>query len=220
MSPARNIRGTVLMEMLLVIPLYIAFLSGIYLLGDLALGRSRLNAADRVAVWLSGCRLANKDDEAVKKETSAMIFPSGDFAKGTSLQSFRSHKTKVNWYSVVRGAARLKMVLPVWAAGCRKGVIQLFSDIGSTPDKNLWDNVQLPAREIKEADTHSVLMRSRYDEREQTARQLAQGGPRWHKEYRTAFLDAKGNPNDRPSAVQACDTAEYTRSPQYEAWSK
>ena len=208
------------METLLTIPLYIAFLCGIYLLGDLALGRSRLNAADRVAVWLSGCRLADKEDEAVKKETSEMIFPSGDFAEGTRLQSFRSHKTKVNWYSLVRGSAKLKMVLPVWAAGCRKGVILLLADIGTVPDKNLWDNVVLSAREIEEADTHSVLMRSRYDEREQTARQLAQGGPRWYEEYRTAFLDAKGNPNDRPSAVQACGTAEYTRSPQYEAWSK
>ena len=51
-------RGTVLMETLMVIPLFIAFLSGIYLLGDLALGRSRLNAADRFAVWLSGCPVA------------------------------------------------------------------------------------------------------------------------------------------------------------------
>ena len=208
------------METLLVIPLYIAFLCGIYLLGDMTLGRNRMNSADRVAVWLSGCRLADKDDETVKKETSGMIFPAGDFAEGTRLHSFRSHKTKVNWYSLVRGAAKLKMVLPVWAAGCRKGVLQLFADIGTAPDKNLWDDVQIPAREIKEADTHSVLMRSRYDEREQSARQLAQGAPRWYTEYRTAFLDAKGNPNDLPSAVQACETAEYIRSPQYEAWSK
>ena len=208
------------METLLVIPLYIAFLCGIYLLGDLCLGRSRLNAADRVAVWLSGCRMADKEDETVKKETSEMIFPSGDFAEGTRLQSFRSHKTKVNWYSLVRGAAKLKMELPVWAAGSRKGVIQLFADTGTAPEKNLWDNVVLSAREIKEADTHSVLMRSRYDERERPARQLAQGGPLWYKEYRTAYLDAKGNLNDRPAAFQASNTTEYVRSPQYEAWSK
>lgn len=208
------------METLMVIPLFIAFLSGIYLLGDLALGRNRLSVADRLAVWFSGCRHSEKEDDAVKKETSALFFPSGEFAEGTKLQSFRSHKTKIDWYTLVRGAANLKMVLPVWAAGCRKGVIQLLADIGTAPDKNLWDNVQFPAREIKEPDTHSVLMRSRYDEREQTARLLAQGGPRWYKEYRTAYLGVKGNPNDRPSAVQAGDTAEYIRSPQYEAWSK
>ena len=216
----RQRRGTVLMETLMVIPLYIAFLSGIYLLGDLALGRNRLSAADRFAVWFSGCRHTDKDDNAVQKATSAVFFPAGEFAEGTKLQSFRSHKTKVDWYALVRGAAELKMVLPVWAAGCRKGVIQLFADIGNAPDKNRWDNVQLPAREVEEPDTHSVLMRSRYDEREKTARQLAQGGPRWYVEYRTAYLDVKGNPNDRPGTLQVCESAEFVRNPQYEAWSR
>ena len=48
--------GSVLMETILVIPLYIAFLSGIFLLGDLGLGRNHLTAADRFGVWLSGTR--------------------------------------------------------------------------------------------------------------------------------------------------------------------
>ena len=208
------------METLMVIPLFIAFLSGIYLLGDLALGRNRLSAADRFAVWFSGCRHTEKEDDAVKKETSGIFFPSGEFADGTGLQSFRSRHVKVDWYALVRGAAELKMVLPVWAAGCRKGVIQLFSGVGSAPDKNLWDNVLLPAREINEPDTHSVLMRTRYDKREKTARQLAQGGPRWYVEYRTAYLDVKGNPNDRPGTLQVCETADFVRHPQYEAWSR
>ena len=65
-----------------------------------------------------------------------------------------------------------------------------------------------------------MLMRSRYDKREKKAGQLAQGGPRWYMEYRTAYLNAKGNPNDRPGVRQVCDTASYTRFPQYEAWSK
>ncbi len=213
-------RGTVLMETLLVIPLYIAFLSGIYLLGDLALGRNRLNAADRFAVWLSGCRHADRDDEAVKKDAGQAFFPNGDFAEGTHLQSFSSHRTKVDWYSLIQGAAELKIALPVWAAGCRKGIIQLMAGSDGGADKNLWDDVHFRAREIKDRDTHSVLMRSRYDEREKKAEQLAQGGPRWYVEYRTAYLDAKGKPNDRPGTLQVCETAKYTRLPQYEAWSK
>ena len=132
-------RGSVLMETILVIPLYIAFFSGIYLLGDLELGRNRLAAADRFAVWLAGSRYEDKDDEAVKKDASKAFFPDGEFAEGTKLESFSSGKTKADWYSVVRGAAELKMVLPVWAVGCRKGAIQLFADIGSSPDKELWD---------------------------------------------------------------------------------
>ena len=213
-------RGSVLMETILVIPLYIAFFSGIYLLGDLELGRNRLTAADRFAVWLSGSRYEDNDDETVKKDASKAFFPDGEFAEGTKLESFSSHKTKADWYSVVRGATKLKMVLPVWAVGCRKGVIQLFADIGRTPDKELWDKLSFKAREIKEPDTHSVLMRAAYDIREKSGRELAQGGPLWYVEYRTAFIDREGVPNDKPDALSASDGAEYIRNPQFERWSK
>ncbi len=213
-------RGSVLMETILVIPLYIAFFSGIYLLGDLELGRNRLAAADRFAVWLSGCRYGDKDDEAVKKDASKAFFPDGEFAEGTKLESFSSGKTKADWYSVVRGAAELKMVLPVWAVGCRKGAIQLFADIGSSPDKELWDKLSFRAREIEGPDTHSVLMRADYDVREKPGRELAQGGPLWYVEYRTAFIDREGVPGDTPNALSVSDGAEYIRNPQFEAWSK
>lgn len=213
-------RGTVLMETILVIPLFIVFFSGVTLLGDLMLGRNRLSAADRFAVWLSGSRQAEKADDAVKQETSNRFFPSGEFAEGTKLESFRSHKKKVDWYSIVRGAAKLKLVLPVWAVGCRKGALQLFAADGSGPDSNRWDDLQIPAREISGSDTHSVLMRSKYDIRERTAGQLAQNGPLWYVEYRTAYLDSKGNPNDRPGTLTVCNTAEFTRHPLFTAWSK
>lgn len=213
-------RGSVLMETILVIPLYIAFFSGIYLLGDLELGRNRLTAADRFAVWLSGSRYEQKDDDAVKNNASKTFFPDGEFAEGTKVESFASHKTKVDWYSVVRGAAKLKMVLPVWAVGCRKGVIQLFADIGTAPDKKLWDNLSFKSREVKEPDTHSVLIRANYDVREKSGRELAQGGPLWYVEYRTAFINREGVPGDRPGTLSVCNGAEYTRNPQFEAWSK
>ena len=220
MKTARNIRGTILMETLLVIPLYIAFFSGICLVGDLALGRNRLTAGDRFSVWLSGCRHAEKDDDEVKNQASGLFFPSGEFADGTALESFQSRKTKEKWVSLVGGAAKLKMVMPVWAVGCRKGVLQILADSDGAPDKNLWENIVIPAREISEPDTHSVLMRSKYDEREKTASQLAQGGPRWYEEYRTPYLDSKGNLNDRPGNLTVCDVAEFRRYALYEAWSK
>lgn len=213
-------RGSVLMETVLVIPLYIAFFSGIHLLGDLALGRNRLAAADRFAVWLSGNRYEDKDDDATKNDASQAFFPDGEFAEGTKLESFSSRKTEADWYSVARGAAKLKMVLPAWAVGCRKGAIQLFADIGASPDKELWDDLSFKAREIEDPDTHSVLMRADYDVREKSGRELAQGGPLWHAEYRTAFIDREGVPNDKPDALAVCDGAEYVRNPQFEAWSK
>ena len=110
-------QGSILMETILVIPLFIAFFSGIFVLGDLMLGRNRLTAADRFAVWLAGCRFADTGDDEVRSTASEGFFGSGEFAEGTQLRSFKSRKERVNWYSLVRGTGELKITLPVWAAG-------------------------------------------------------------------------------------------------------
>ena len=213
-------RGSVLMETILVIPLYIAFLSGIFMLGDLALGRSRLNAGDRFAVWLAGNRHLNKDDGAVKSAASKAFFPKSEFADGTELKSFSSNKNNVSFYAVVRGSSELKLVLPAWAVGARKGVIKLLADVGTTPEEGTWDDISFRAREIDGKYTHSVLMRAKYDLRDRPGRVLAQGAPLWHTEYRTAYIDRSGAPNDRPGALAATTVTEYTRNPQFDAWSR
>jgi len=216
----RGERGSVLLETLLAIPLYIAFFSGVYLLGDLGLGRARLTAADRFSVWTAGCRHEEKDDEAVKKTATESFFPQGDFAEGTKLDSFRSRKEKVNWYALVRGTASLKIVLPVWAVQGRKGAIRLLADIGTKPDEAMWDNVSFKARTVDEPETHSVLMRTGYEIREKSGRELAQGAPQWYLEYRTAYIDKKGNPGDRPGTLSVCSGTEYQRSPSFTTWSR
>ena len=213
-------RGSVLMETVLVIPLYIAFLSGIFLLGDLTLGRNHLIAADRFGVWLSGTRHAGMDSGEVKDVMSEALFPGEQFAEGTEAESLRLNPEEVDWYSIVRGGTTLKMVLPQWAVGCRKGVIRILADIGTSPEKEMWDDISFKAREIEENDTHTVLMRAEYGEREKSARELAQGVPRWYQEYRTAYVDREGVPSDNPSVRTVCDGAEYIRLGEYELWSK
>ncbi len=217
---ASGAQGSVLMETILVIPLYIAFLSGIFLLGDLELGRNHLIAADRFGVWLSGTRHAEMESDEVKKETSEAFFSNDQFAEGTEVESLRMNPQEVNWYSIVRGGAKLKMVLPQWAVGCRKGVLQILADIGTSPEKEMWDDISFKAREIEENDTHTVLMRAKYEEREKSARELAQGAPGWYREYRTAYIDREGVPNDIPSERTVCEGAEYIRLGDYQLWSK
>ena len=213
-------RGSVLMETILAIPLYIAFLSGIFMLGDLELGRNRLTAGDRFAVWLAGNRHLNRDDGAVRSAASKAFFPKGEFAEGTELKSFSSHKNKVSFYAVVRGSSELKLALPAWAVGARKGVIKLLADVGTTPEEGKWDDISFRAREIEGKYTHSVLMRTKYDVRDRSGRELAQGAPLWHTEYRTAYVDREGVPNDRPGALAASGVSEYTRLPQFDSWSR
>ena len=213
-------RGSVLMETILVIPLYIAFLSGISLLGDLELGRNHLMAADRFGVWLSGTRHVEMTSDEVKKEMSGAFFPKEQFAEGTEVDSLHMNPEDVNWYRIVRGGTKLKMVLPQWAVGCRKGVLRMLADIGTSPEKEIWDDVSFKAREMAENDTHTVLMRAKYEEREQSARELAQGTSGWYREYRTAYVDREGVPNDTPSSRTVCDGAEYIRLGEYQLWSK
>ena len=219
---AKNVeRGSVLMETILVIPLFIAFFSGIFVLGDLMLGRNRLTAADRFAVWLAGCRFADMDDGEIKSAASDSFFGSGAFADGTRLQSFKSKKERVNWYALVRGTGELKITLPVWAAGSRKSAIYILADIGTRPDTELWDNVSFKARDTGGEDAHSVVMRVNYDVREKSGRELAVGGPRWNTEYLTAYLTREGSPTDRPRTQSGvCEGTPYNRYPMYDNWSK
>ena len=213
-------RGSVLMETVLVIPLYIAFLSGICLLGDLVLGRSRLTAGDRLAVWNAGCRHLNKGDSAVKKSVSQVLFGQGEFAPGTELASFSSGRSDAGFSAVVGGTAKLKMILPDWAVLCRKGALLCFAEIGSGTQEEMWDEVSFAARKVDSGRTHTVLMRSRYDERDKSASLLAVGGPRWYREYRQPYVDAKGALGDRPGACFSCEGGRYDRLAQYVNWSR
>lgn len=213
-------RGSVLMETVLVIPLYIAFLSGIFLLGDLELGRNHLIVADRFGVWLSGTRHAEMESDEVKEEMSEAFFSDEQFAEGTEVESLRMNPEDVEWYRIVRGGSKLKMVLPQWAVGCRKGVLRLLADLGTSPEKEMWDDISFKAREVEENDTHTVLMRADYEDREKSARELARGTPGWYQEYRTAYVDREGVPNDTPSSRTVCEGAEYIRLGEYQLWSK
>ena len=222
-TPGRtDAAGSVLLETILVIPLYIAFLSGIFLLGELELGRNHLIAADRFGVWLSGTRHVEMESDEVKAETSKALFPEEQFAEGTEVETLRLNPEDVAWYRIVRGSAKLKMGLPQWAVGCRKGVLRLLADIGTSPDPEKWDNLSFKARELEaeESDTHTVLMRARSEAREKTARELARGTPGWYQEYRTAYVDREGVPNDTPAARTVCAGEEYIRLGEYQQWSR
>ncbi|UKI29866.1 MAG: hypothetical protein L6W00_17750 [Lentisphaeria bacterium] len=99
-------------------------------------------------------------------------------------------------------------------------MLRLLADIGTSSEKEMWDDISFKAREIEENDTHTVLMRAEYEDREKTARELAQGTPGWYREYRTAYVDREGVPNDTPSSRTVCAGTEYRRLGEYDLWSK
>lgn len=211
----RSERGSILMETLLTIPLFIAFFSGIFVLGEMELGRSRLTAADRSALWYRACRWANADDDSAKSEFSQALFEEGTFADKTKLAKFSSRQNAARWYGLFRGTAELKMELPVWAAGTRKSVIELLG--GEGLDKNEWDDLSFKARETGNTPTHSVLMRRDYREREKKPQVLS---GTWMTEYRTPYLTREGGLSDIPNSPgYAYQAGSYTRLSQFENWS-
>ena len=207
--------GSVLMEPLLTIPLFIAFFSGIFVLGDLELGRNRLTAADRCALWLRGCRFADMDDEAAKNQVSSAFFKDGAFADGTAVSGFKSRKNTARWYALFRGTAELKMELPVWASGTRRGVIAILA--ADELDQDMWDEPAFKARETGNEPTHSVLMRVAYDGREKSPQELSGS---WYTEYSTPCLTREGGLSDVPGSPGNFRTAEnYIRYSPFETWS-
>ena len=208
-------RGSILMETILTIPLFIAFFSGIFVLGEMELGRNRLTAADRCALWYRACRWADADDDSAKDEISQALFEDGAFADKTKLAKFRSRQNSANWYGLFRGTAELTLELPVWAAGTRKSVIELLG--GEDLDKNKWDDLSFKARETGSDPTHSVLMRRDYSEREKKPQVLSST---WMNEYRTPYLTREGGLSDIPdSPGNAYPASSYTRLSQFENWS-
>lgn len=55
--------GSVLMEFVIVAPLYFALLGGLFFVGELMLNRFRLMVGDHVGTWLAGTRLMERDGE-------------------------------------------------------------------------------------------------------------------------------------------------------------
>ena len=53
-------RGSVLMEFIVVAPLYFALLGGMYFVGELMLNRYRLAVGDHLGTWLAGTRLMDR----------------------------------------------------------------------------------------------------------------------------------------------------------------
>ena len=206
--------GSILMETLLTIPLFIAFFSGIFVLGEMELGRNRLTAADRCALWFRGCRFAGADDEQAKEESSQVFFKDGAFAESTRLGTFRSEQNSARWYALFRGTAELKLELPVWASGTRKGAIELLGGEGLEKDK--WDDLSFKARETDDP-THSVLMRLECRDRDKTPQELS---GTWMNEYRTPYLSRGGSLSDVPNGPgSTCAASSFSRLSQFETWS-
>ncbi len=221
-SGFNSTEGSILMETILVLPLFIAVFSGVFLVGDLAISRARLHASDRAAAWNAGNRHQSIGD--LKRELTKWFFPAEDFGPKTKISEARQDtETHNTWSHFARGTAILVFTTPDWTAGWRKGALRIMADIGSSPDQNQWDAVSMPNPALTNSWRHTALMRKAYDGRENSRTPefyAAQGNPNWYKEYQLPFFNASGTAEapERLSGVSV--TPEYIRNANYVTWSE
>ena len=129
-------RGSVLMEFVVVAPLYFILLGGLFILGDLAMNRIRVHMGDHFVTWVGGSRFcpvkpSSKDDKDVDK-VQALLKPLYDLSIGGAVdevgfkvdtpsdqRSSRWNHTDLNHFMrlYMGRVKRLPLKMPDWARG-------------------------------------------------------------------------------------------------------
>jgi hypothetical protein len=212
-------RGSLLMETLLVIPLYLVLIGGIFWLGELMLAKQKLVVADRYAAWNLGNR--HRDGvgpQTIQNELQQSLFP----ANRVGQQPIESVVTKqagegTDWSGPVGATVKLKMTMPSWT----KGWLYLAQVLwGGTPPA---ETVYLLGRDIDDELHHVLLRRTKYgvDGVRTWKKDLAEENSQpWnYKVYNVRWPSVKDfssgdGDGGRPSFI------EYHRFDQYDQWSE
>ena len=113
-------RGSVLMEGILVLPLYLMALGSLFIIGDLARGRMVLQSLERSVTWLAGGRFADHGDEGIAKMLMTYLegtpyLKGGDIPKGLVNQAIVGDKWIGNrWMNGYMGYMLLPIDVPFW----------------------------------------------------------------------------------------------------------
>ena len=150
-----NDRGSILMETVLVIPLYLVVLSGIFWVGDLALLRSKSTFFDRVAAWSSGNRFANASPSTIKSALEQ------NFLQAAKVGD--QHVEKVNtakgsssaWSAIAGASTTVSIEPPVWTQGWRRVGVAMMETEAAKLEKTSFRS-----REEKADFLHRTLMRT------------------------------------------------------------
>ncbi len=101
--------GSVLLETVIAIPLFMILLGGIMWIGDLMVTRQQLVIADRYAVWNDGCRYQPGGIEP--GTIHQRFFDSSEHRRPTKVET---EKKEYDWSLEDQGIVQLKMNMPDW----------------------------------------------------------------------------------------------------------
>ena len=153
----RGREGTVLMETVLAIPLFMVLLGGIFWIGDLTVTRQQLLVADRYLAWNKGVRYDDKG--AVDADTLHQLFFSD--REGVKIQEHpptvrAAEVTAVyDWSQEAQGQASVKVRTPDWVGAMLDAMnLQFRGTGGAVMETTVFGREH-------EGDRHVVLMRTK-----------------------------------------------------------
>jgi len=110
--------GTILLETLLVLPIYMVLLGGIFWIGELAFTRHTLLSADRLAAWSMGNRLAHQSEGQVESLLkNEKIFEEAREQELEVKDGKSDLLGDVSWWKRSHAYAQATQRIPVWAEG-------------------------------------------------------------------------------------------------------
>ena len=108
-----------LMEAVLVLPLYLTLLGGLFIIGDMLMGRLRLSIVERNFVWLLGDRHGLNDNRENLRAALLEMVPEKDYPAGGSRAWVRrandGNYVENEWLHLVEGASRMVVDVGLWA---------------------------------------------------------------------------------------------------------
>lgn len=145
----REERGSVLMEGLLVLPLYLVLLGALFVVGDLAMGHQTLMSAERSVTWLAYDRFADHGETGMGKMLASFLGPRWkehlrNWKVEEDGEGFRPRPGN-RWQNGYQGKGRLQVDVPYWSKVANAGQIaQSRGRMPSADELEFEDGYDLP----------------------------------------------------------------------------
>lgn len=208
--------GSILMETVLVIPLYLAFLSGIFWVGDLALLRSKSTFFDRFAAWGSGNRHQVLSGNASKNLLSSFFLNPGKVGQqkiqGIATAQAPSGDT---WSSIFGGTTVVSVVPPPWTDGWRRSASAMLKSNGKPLPETFFRS-----RETNAPFMHRNIMRAKNDFREKSTPQSLAERLEWLTRVYAASWPEEWTKAESPGVKDASACMKYERHKAFVQWSE
>ena len=178
-------RGVVMLETILVLPVYLLLLGGLFWLGELCLARLALTHGESLRLWENGTRysitfVSEGDIFSFLPATGS----NDDAITGRSGFSFTPTNVTNAWGQVVSGRATLNTRRSIWSWGTEAAFHNIFqgTDIASPADRRMIarGTVDVPL-------VSHLLSRRNYISRVGIYRQGTNDGNQWQTEYTSSW---------------------------------